>query len=29
MSKGDWKEIEELKKCSSGDVEKWAVYEVM
>lgn len=29
MSKGDWKEIEEMKKCSSGDVEKCAVYEVM
>ncbi|KAK4832701.1 hypothetical protein QYF61_025162 [Mycteria americana] len=29
MSKGDRKQIEELKKCSLGAVEKWAVSEVM
>ena len=29
MSKGDGKQIEELKKCSLEDVEKWAVSEVM
>lgn len=29
MSKGDGKQIEELMKCSLGDMEKWSVSEVM